>query len=169
MRAARFEFAEGARFQSGAHKADPNLVGQHMEALRQQCKGEVTPQDVVADARNENSPLHPFFEWDDGEAAEQHRLGQARGLIRAVVAIYVSMDRPAVRQKYFVHIPESGTPHYREATHAMSISATREMVLQRALDEIKQWRRRYADMKEFADLIEVIDEVGKKIPKAKAG
>lgn len=169
MKAARFEFAEGARFQPGANKADPNIVGQHLEVLRKQEKGELTPQDVVKDARNPNSPLHPFFEWDDGAAAEQHRLAQARGLIRAVVAIYTSDDKPAVKQRYFVHVPEGETSHYREAVHALSQTRTREMVLRRALDELKQWRRRYADLQEFAGLIEVIDQIGDEIPKVGAG
>lgn len=163
MKAARFEFAEGARFQPGAGKADPNEVGKHLELLRQQEKGELTPQDVLKDARNPNSPLHSFFEWSDGEAAEQYRLQQARGLIRAVVAIYVSEDKPAVRQKYFVHVPEVGTPHYREATHALSQTRTREMVLRRAYDELVQWRKRYADLSEFAALVDVIDQIGENL------
>lgn len=163
MRIAGYEFSEGARFQPGAVK-DAAEVGAHLEFLRQQSKGELTPEDVVQDARNPNSPLHSFFEWDDTAAAEQHRLQQARGLIKAVVAVYVQPDKPAVRTKMFVHVNEPGAPHYREKSHAMSQKKTREMVLRRAWNELQQWRRRYADLKEFADLIPVIDEVQKKLP-----
>lgn len=167
MRIAKFEFSEGARFQPGAAKmADPNMVGQHLELLREKCKGELTPGDVVNDARNPNSPLHPFFEWDDCVAAEQYRLQQARGLIRAVVAIYVSDDNPAVRQKAYVHIREPGANHYRETQHALSQQKTREAVLRRAWEELVQWRKRYADLKEFADLVDTIDATAKKLPKA---
>lgn len=164
MQIAGFEFAEGARFQPGAHK-DPKTVGEHLELLRKQCKNELTPEDVVTDAANPNSPLHSFFEWDDGDAAHQYRLQQARGLIRAVVAVYVSDDKPAVRQKAYVHIAESGANHYREASHAMSMKKTREMVLQRAWRELQSWRQRYKDLKEFSDLIDVVDETAKKLPK----
>ncbi len=163
MRIAKFEFAEGARFQKGAKSDNPDLVGKHIELLRQEQHGELTPADVVKDARNANSPLHSFFEWDDGEAAEAYRLQQARGLIRAVVAVYVREDAPAVRQKAYVHIAEAGAPHYRELTHAMSQTKTRAMVLQTALQELTQWQRRYRDLKEFAELIEEIDQVRKKI------
>jgi hypothetical protein len=162
MRIAGFEFSEGARFQPGPHP-DAKAVGEHLEMLRQQFKGEITPKDVLDDARNDNSPLHSFFEWDDGEAAEQHRLQQARGLIRSVVAIYVDDAQPAVRTRAYVHIPEGKTSHYREAGHAMSQKKTRDMVLQRAWREFQQWRQRYRDMKEFADLFEVADEVAKKL------
>lgn len=165
MKIAGFEFSEGARFQPGALQ-DPKAVGEHLELLRQQCRGELTPQDVVNDARHDNSPLHSFFEWSDSEAAEAYRLSQARGLIRAVVAIYVSEDKPAVRQKAYVHINEPSAPHYREASHAMSQKKTRDLVLQRAWREFQQWRKRYKDLSEFAALFEAADEVVKKLPKA---
>ncbi len=164
MRVAGYEFSEGARFQAGASQ-DPKVVGEHLDLLRKQQHGELTPEDVVADARNPNSPLHSFFEWDDSAAAEQYRLQQARGLIRAVVAIYVREDKPAVRTKAFVHINEPGAPHYREAGHAMSLTKTRKMVLQRAWQELQAWRKRYRDLQEFSELFDVIDDVEKHLPK----
>lgn len=164
MRIAGYEFAEGARFQPGA-EGDAKAVGEHLDLLRQQCHGELTPQDVVNDARNDNSPLHSFFEWDDSAAAEAHRLAQARGLIRSVVAIYVREEAPAVRTKMFVHVPEPSAPHYRETGHAMSQAKTRKLVLQRAWRELQGWRKRYADLKEFSELFDVIDEVDKNLPR----
>jgi len=161
MKIAGFEFTEGARFQAGATK-DAKAVGAHLEMLRKKSKGELTPEDVLADARHNNSPLHSFFEWDDGAAAEQHRLQQARGLIRAVVAVYVQPDKPAVRQKAYVHINEPSAPHYRESSHAMSLTKTREMVLRQALGELQAWKRKYRDLEEFAALISIIDKIDEK-------
>lgn len=158
MRIAGFEFAEGARFQSGQHP-DADIVGTHIEMLREKFKGELTPQDILDDARNDNSPLHSFFEWDDNAAAEQYRLSQARGLIRSVVAIYVQEDRPAVRTRAYVHIPQGETSHYREASHAMSQKSTREAVLKRALEELIGWQKRYHSLHEFADLCGEIDQL----------
>lgn len=162
MKIAGFEFAEGARFQPGEH---PNaaVVGAHIELLREKLKGEITPEDILDDAKNDNSPLHSFFEWSDGDAAHQYRLQQARGLIRAVVAVYVSDDKPAQRMRAYVHINEPTTPHYREVGHAMSQAKTRRLVLERAWREFQQWRRRYKDLKEFADLFEIADEVETKL------
>ena len=168
MKIAGFEFADGARFQPGEHP-EASVVGAHIEMLRERFKGELTPEDILDDAKNPNSPLHSFFEWNDGEAAHQHRLQQARGLIRSVVAIYTREDegQPAVRVKAYVHVPDREQPHYREMSHAMSRKETRKMVLQRAWSELQSWRKRYADLKEFSDLVEVIDEVGQKLSAAK--
>lgn len=165
MKIAGFEFAEGSRFQLGAVQS-ANDVGKHLEMLREQCKGELTPADVLKDAKHNNSPLHSFFEWDDGEAAEQYRLQQARGLIRSVVAIYTDDKNPAVRTRAYVHINEPTAPHYRETGHAMSQAKTRNMVLQRAWIELQAWRKRYKDLKAFSELFDVMDEVVKKLPKA---
>lgn len=165
MKIAGFEFAEGARFQPGAEK-NAKLVGEHIEMLRERFKGELTPQDILDDARNNNSPLHSFFEWDDGAAAEAYRLQQARGLIRSVVAIYVREDRPAIRQKAYVHIPERSAPHYREASHAMSQKKTREMVLKRAWSELQAWKSRYKDLQEFAGLINIIEVIDRDFPRS---
>ncbi len=165
MKIAKYEFSDGARFQAGAAQ-DAASVGAHLEFLRQQEKGELTPHDVLKDAKNPNSPLHSYFEWSDTAAAEAYRLNQARGLIRAVVAVYVSEDKPAVRQKMFVHINEPTVPHYRETGHAMSMQKTRDMVLKRAWQELQGWRERYKDLREFADLFPVIDEQIKALPKA---
>lgn len=158
MRVAGYEFSEGARFQSGAI-GDPKIVGEHLELLRVQCNGELTPEDVVKDAENPNSPLHSFFEWKNSKAAHQYRLQQARGLIRTVVAVYVQDDKPAVRTRAYVHIPEGSTPHYRSADHAMSQKKTRDLVLDRALGELLAWKRRYRELKEFSNLFDEIDQL----------
>lgn len=166
MKIAGYEFVEGARFQGGAVK-DAAAVGERLEKLRREQKGELTPQDVVDDARKKTSPLHTFFEWDDGAAAEQHRLAQARGLIRAVVAVYVNEKQPARRMHAFVHIPEGETSHYRATHLALGTEKTRDVVLRQAWREFQGWRRRYADLKEFSELFIKADEVEKRLAAAK--
>lgn len=166
MRIVGYEFKEGARFQPGA-KPEAEAVGNHLEMLRKHFKGELTPQDVVDDARKNNSPLHGLFEWNDGLAAEQYRLAQARSLIRSVVAIYKDdePERPVVRAHAFTHIPEGETSHYRDTAHALSQKDTRDAVLQRAWRELAAWRLRYKSLKEFAGFIETVERMEKELPR----
>jgi len=49
-------------------------------------RGRLTPEEVVDEARDPDSPLHRYFEWDDSAAAEAWRLNQARSMIRWVHA-----------------------------------------------------------------------------------
>ena len=74
------------------------LHGQH---------GHLTPEIVLDDARDESSPLHDHFDWDDASAAEAHRLDQARGLIRRVKVRRISADGAAVRVRMFASIQEA--------------------------------------------------------------
>lgn len=160
---AGYEFAECARFQAGA-VGSANEVGAHLELLRQQFRGELTPEDVLQDARNHNSPLHTYFEWDDSSAAEQFRLSQARKLIRSVVAVYVQEDQPARRTKAFVHISEGETSHYRDTAEALSTEKTREIVLKRAWREFQSWKARYKDLSELAAIFAIADTVERFFP-----
>lgn len=163
MKIAQYEFVDGARFQKGA-VLDPKAVGERLEELRQEFKGELTPEDVLKDAKGHNSPLHSFFEWDDSRAAQEHRLAQARRLIRSVVAVYVAPDKPARRMNAFVHIREPGAEHYRDTAAAMERVDTRKMVLGQAWRELQAWRIRYRDLKEFSALFEEMDKVAKQLP-----
>ena len=57
-----------------------------LEALKEIAKrdgGLLRPAAVVDAARDEKSPLHGAFEWDDTEAAQKYRLLQAQSLIRS--------------------------------------------------------------------------------------
>lgn len=164
MQIAKYEFSETCRLQSGAKTEDANSVGQHLEMLREKFKGELTPKDVVEDARSHNSPLHSFFEWSDTEAAEQWRLQQARGLIRAIVAVYTDDEKPAQRMQAFVHVPEAGAPHYRATDHAMSQERTREMILMQAWKEFQAWKKRYQHLEELGDFFKAENKVLKRIP-----
>lgn len=90
--------------------------------------GHLDPAVVVREAANPASPLHEQFEWDDSEAAHQHRLNQARGLIRAVVRVlpqisseplraYISVSTERGPGKGYIALPEllSDDDRYRQA------------------------------------------------------
>ena len=55
-----------------------------LEAIAALNGGRITPQQVVDDARDEESPLHDSFTWDDAEAADKQRLTEARLLLRTM-------------------------------------------------------------------------------------
>ena len=69
--------------------------------------GRLTPEAVLTAARDPNSPLHDRFEWDDGKAAAEHRLHQARTLIRSV-KVEFRVERKIVSSVAYVRDPEAG-------------------------------------------------------------
>ena len=68
-------------------------------------QGELTTEVVLADAQDESSPLHGYFEWDDRAAAYQWRTEQARRLIRSV-RLVVTESETIVRSIAYVRDPD---------------------------------------------------------------
>jgi hypothetical protein len=146
---------------------DAQKVGERLEALRSDSNGVLFTKDVVADARSEASPLHPFFEWNDRKAAVAHRLNQARTLIRAVVL--GAIDDEEVSSRAYVADAESGG--YRNttdqlvtmrATTTAPASSSGRFGRDRAEEarrELRLWRERYGALESFADVVDAIDRV----------
>lgn len=67
---------------------DAQTAGTELERIRVSygCNSftALTPKAVVEEARPEDAPLHPAFEWDNDTAAEKYREHQATNLIRRV-------------------------------------------------------------------------------------
>lgn len=63
-----------------------DVAGRELDRINR-LHGKVTSAAVVDEARPDDAPLHPAFEWDDAKAAERFRLNQASTLIRAVVVV----------------------------------------------------------------------------------
>ena len=80
-------------------------VRERLERIRIREKGVLTPDAVVADARNVTSPLHGYFTWDDTEAANQFRLEQARTLIRNI-KVEVTTTTTRMAAPFYVRDPQ---------------------------------------------------------------
>jgi hypothetical protein len=91
-----FTFRPGSRVKG----VDAEDAGRELARIRRK-HGALTPAVTVEEASDEENPLHDAFEWDDATAAHEHRLGQARSLIRAVCVVY-DADEPA--QSVYVHV-----------------------------------------------------------------
>jgi hypothetical protein len=81
--------------------------------------GDILPATVVADARDPKSPIHHKFNWNVQEAAMEHWLDTAQGLIR-FVKLRVEIDRRTVVAPFYVVKPnrEPRSHRYVELTIA---------------------------------------------------
>lgn len=67
----------------------------------------LTPDEVIADAKDPTSPLHDEFEWDVNEAALEHWRATARQLIRSV-RYTVEIASTQIDVSRYVHDPDRG-------------------------------------------------------------
>lgn len=166
------------QFRDGCHlSGDAQAVGNHLERIKDQAKT-LTPEIVLEDARNQKSPLHKFFEWDDSKAAEQHRLHQAGHLIRSVQVTFIDSEPPQERQINLSAIPDAPKPaprpvraflpvksdggerSYVGTREAMGDPAMRRQVLERAHSELDSVARKYRELQELSDVFKALDQIG---------
>jgi hypothetical protein len=100
-----FQTMNQYQFRNGWRVAgvDAQTVGHELHRIYQD-NGELTAPLVVDEARPDDAPLHPAFEWNDEVAAELHREHQARTMIRSVEIIRDDQAHPS-----FVHISAVGS------------------------------------------------------------
>ena len=135
-------------------KVDAQVAGEHLEELRQ-VNTRLTPDIVVEDAKDEKSPLHDEFEWDDSIAAGAYRIDQAKFLLRHILV--VTVNAPEVRAFVSVKLEDDKTFSYTSVEHAMAVPELRSQVLARAQAEVIMWRERYDHLHEFARIYHAID------------
>jgi hypothetical protein len=126
---------------------DANDVGRSIQSLVDK-HGEARPEHIVKAARSEKHPLHAHFEWDDSEAAKQHRLEQARYVLRAVTI--VREDRPDVTIRAFVNVEREGA--WNPIDVVLASPTGREQLLAQALSDLQALSRKYHVLEELEDV-----------------
>jgi hypothetical protein len=123
------------------------------------------PMAVVKRARNRRNLLHPFFEWDNGVAAERWREEQARDLMRSVRVVTVTVLSDGSRAMATpvpvfaaVTLPDQGRA-YREVTVLTTTDAGRGALLREAVQQLERFRARYRAVVELTDVMRAIDHL----------
>ena len=129
---------------------DPQAAGLELERIRS-TQGKLTADNVLDAAKDVESPLHEAFEWDDTEAARQHRLAQARRLIVSVRVINSPMQTN-VPAFVSVRTPKEGR-QYIPTVEAMNDEQLRARVLSEIRQFIEGIERRYAHFQEVSDIV----------------
>lgn len=129
--------------------------------------GDITPEKICAAARPPDSPLHPLIEWNRPRAATAYQLQQAaalRGACQRVVVYYIDKKKhETVIQAFVAHPldrrPANGTHGqcFVPVARILSEAEARAATIERALDELAAWRRRYEAFHELGELFTAID------------
>lgn len=91
---------------------------------------------VVKEAKPKKSPIHDCFEWDDGKAADEHRLWQARHLIRVTVVPYEGEDNRLVHIRPVTVKGEGAEGEYRPINAVVKTIGEYERCLDELLKKI---------------------------------
>jgi hypothetical protein len=133
-----------------------------VEALERIAKddedGLIQPPAVVEAARDPQSPLHQFFEWDDTEAAAQYRLEQARKLITRV-RIRVQVPETLMWNVRVVQSDGTERRGYVDTVRVRSDPNLYEQIIDDAKRAIRAYRNRLSAFPAASDLVAQLDEI----------
>ena len=131
-------------------KADANLVADEIEAIGESA----TPSQILEKAKDESTELHKCFIWDDTEAAEKWRLHTARMICCNIVIQRVERDEDIPQIRYF-HKPVNGQG-YKPAPVIIKRPDEYQALLQRAMNELAAFKKKYAALSELEDILALI-------------
>jgi len=142
--------------------------------------GLLDPAHVVDHARDPKSALHSRFEWNNGKAAEQYRIWQARQIISSfkvipyelkgslslklqtkesgdepTVRAFVSLSQDRAQRKEDNEIPAG----YRSIQEVITDEDLSQMLLDEAKKEMQTFKHKYSILKELRKVMAAIDEV----------
>src|SRR5437667_2991637 len=103
------------------------------------------PERVIGEAKPLGAPLHDHFTWDDGVAAHEHRLNQARALVRNLRIVVESHTAKERKIRVFVHSREQGG--YVPVVRMRTDSELAAEVLGAAIRFVRSARERLADLR----------------------
>jgi hypothetical protein len=119
--------------------------------------GGLRPDAVIEEARNEQSPLHEHFEWDDSEAAHRYRQAQARQLIGKVTVSF--RDEPSVNVRGFVSMAANHHREYRKIQDVISNEVSRDQIRRSILRQLVQLQNKLRQLDAFAGLAPSLDDI----------
>lgn len=127
-------------------------------------QGRLTPETVVRAAEAQRHPLHDYFEWDDSIAGHQHRLNQARTLIRSV-QVHIKTEKREISVSAFIRDPERDQKDagYRRVEALMKEPQLAHEAVAAEMARAGSYLRRARDLAEAlgyqADIVEVEERV----------
>lgn len=132
-----------------------------IDRLIEENGGSISPAKVVAAASDPASPLHSLFQWDDTDAARQWREHQARLYLRAVCVVIPvpGSDEPQRFRAYLSRPSERGGDSYHPIARVLTDTDLYNELLQEALKELNECRKRYKGIKELARVFDALDAV----------
>ena len=124
--------------------------------------GDLRPENILKEAKNEKNPLHEVFEWNDSVAGEKYRLHQARLFVDAIVIKHQSGIREIEIRAFHSIITGEGETTIRAYHFIDDIlrdKEMREILLIQALRDLKSWSEKYQELKELVGVIKKANQI----------
>ena len=141
-------------------------LGEVLKKIMHENGGMVTAYQLVEFARPTESPLHPYFTWDDTEAARLHRLNEARFILRVAVEYVGAPDRrEAIRVAVHLSSDDAG---YRLLAEVLTDEEMRMQLISDAARDVDVMKNKYTKLVELRPAISKLAKTVEKLRKPAA-
>ena len=137
-------------------------IKQELEYISDQNNGVLRPIDVIEYAKDENTALHNCFEWDDSKAAHEHRLWQARQVIRVHVTVLPGSNDPVRAYVSLKTDRYASGGGYRTISAVLQDKNMRDQMLREALEEFSVYEDKYNRLSELKPIFNAAKKVRQK-------
>jgi hypothetical protein len=121
--------------------------------------GPIDPEAIVKMAQSSRSPLHRYFDWDDARAAHEHRLAQARGILRSIAVIrFTASGEQRTRAFHNVTLRGQGRAEraYVSERVVWASPELADQIVVRAERELLGWQARYEQYQKLRGAVELV-------------
>jgi hypothetical protein len=123
----------------------PETAGKELARIHEE-HGTLKAETVVDEARPDEAPLHPAFEWNDPVAAELYRREQARSLIKTVQVIRNDEPEP---EPVYVNVSTKDSA-YEPMTKVVNTPDMFEIAFGQACARVAGAKRALAELQQVA-------------------
>lgn len=151
-----------AKKNSGFSDKDAKSIGSFLK--KKFPDGSPKPAKLVELAKEETSPLHKYFDWDNKKAAHKWRLHQARQII-CMVYVTIKEDEDPEKEvlvREYESVIVDGKRKYQDSETVLADVDLVDQVIQSALRQLELWEKKFSIYKSLRKLVEDVGEIRKK-------
>jgi len=145
------------------------------EIVRVEKEIGLTAENLLEVAKNQDNPLHNFFEWNNSKAGEKWRVQQARMVINEVKIIVGNKEMYAF-ENVKINVIENDISEepqfslqssrvYKPKVEVMTNEEYRQQMILSALNNLLYWKERHQEYSELKPIFISIDKVKKELDK----
>lgn len=141
------------------HRIKPEVAAEVLNELAE--NGTLNAETLVSVSEDEDSPMHPEFDWVDSVAARNWRLQQARMVINTLVMVdEAEPEKEPIRA--FLKIESVNKKQYESTSVLIRSQSGREAMLELAERELESYKAKYATILSWTNSAEDVNRaIGK--------
>jgi hypothetical protein len=136
----------------GIHPAD---AYREIERIKEK-HGELTAKVLLSESANPECVFHKYFNWNNADAAEKFRLGQARDLLRNLQVHVISDGQPKQLRVYEVVSVKDGSGVFKNIETFSADDV--DYVAQSVVKAITMYRDKLSNYEQFSTVVQHLND-----------